>query len=251
MLTANRNKLINSLTNKKHRQEHQLFIAEGEKCVQELLASTFTTKFLYHTADWQAPEMASEPEEIQLITDRELKKISALKTPNKVLAVASIPEETDYKKLSYPALVLDNIQDPGNLGTIIRIADWFGINQIVCSTNSVDVYNPKVIQATMGSVFRRKVLYANLELVLKHCKKSKATVYGTYMDGESLYEVSLDKNCVIVLGSESHGISSEIGEIIDRKLSVPSFSKLSTKAESLNVSTAAAMVCYELFRPSR
>ena len=240
MVSKNQIKLITSLVQKKYRKQHQLFFAEGAKVIQELLDSNFKLEQIYYTKPMFSAILESKKE---LISDSDLKKISALSSPNDCLAIFKIPEE---KKINNEGLIiaLDDIRDPGNLGTIIRLCDWFGISQIVCSEQTVDIYNPKVIQATMGSVARVNVSYVNLELYLS---EAKTAIFGTFMDGENIYKKQLPQEGIIVLGNEANGISKGVENKITQKIAIPRFGNLQL-TESLNVATATAIVLSEFRR---
>ena len=240
MISKNQIKLISSLTQKKFRKQHQLFIAEGEKVITEILNSTFELEHLYCTKVLFENVL---PLKKSLISESDLKKISSLNTPNNCLAIFKIPVQKDLKNIGL-TVVLDDIQDPGNLGTIIRLCDWFGVSQIVCSEQSVDVYNPKVVQATMGSITRLPVFYANLEVYLE---KNSSTIYGTFMDGENIYKASLPSQGIVVFGNEGNGISKAVENLITHKISIPRFGALQ-ETESLNVAVAAAIVLSEFKR---
>jgi TrmH family RNA methyltransferase len=250
VLSKNKIKLINSLKNKKGRQESGLFVVEGEKMVDELINSNFKVDCIIAIPEWIS-QNSNIIKEIQSFETDEptLKKISSLTTPNKVLALAKIKEsKINFEELeSDLSLVLDTIQDPGNLGTIIRTADWFGIKNIICSHNSVDVYNSKVIQSTMGAVFRTNVYYEDLENLFQKINSS-IDVYGTFLEGENIYSNDLNKNGLIVFGNESKGISRSIEKYITKKITIPSFSSLNGSMESLNITAAAAIVCSEFRR---
>jgi TrmH family RNA methyltransferase len=255
MLSKNKIKFINTLKKKKTRNEKGLFLAEGEKIVLEIIHSTLiienliaTEKFIHQLTDNQKLKI----KEIIIVNDNELKKISNLKTPNEALAVVKQVSPTFSLSIIQKSLslALDTINDPGNLGTIIRIADWFGIKEVICSENSVDLYNPKTIQATMGAISRVNVHYKNIAHLASELKNNtECPVYGCFLEGNNIYETSLKKNGLIILGSESHGISEEIAKQIDTKLFIPSFSNNpSSTSESLNVSIAAGIVCSEFRR---
>ncbi|WP_395057102.1 TrmH family RNA methyltransferase [Flavobacterium sp.] len=243
MVSKNQIKLITSLVQKKYRKEHQLFIAEGTKVIQELLQSNFELEHLYITKPLFTD--VSDSKKI-MVSDSDLKKITALTTANDCLAVFRIPNE---KQIENNGLIvaLDDIRDPGNLGTIIRLCDWFGITQIVCSEQTVDVYNPKVVQATMGSIGRVNISYIELETYLANTKKE---VFGTFMDGENIYKTQLPTSGVIVLGNEANGISKIIEEKVTQKIAIPRFGNLQL-TESLNVATATAIVLSEFKRLER
>lgn len=240
MISKNQIKLITSLQQKKYRQVHHLFIAEGVKVIQELLLSNFVLEHLYCTENLfdSVDENRKTP-----VKSEELKKISSLSTANNCLALFKIPNEQPIQSSSI-TVVLDDIRDPGNMGTIIRLCDWFGIRQIVCSNETVDVYNPKVIQATMGSISRVNITYLDLP---KYLNKSKVPVYGTFMDGKNIYKEQLAKECMLVLGNEGNGISKEIEAIVTHKLTIPRFGELQ-KTESLNVAAATAIFLSEFKR---
>jgi TrmH family RNA methyltransferase len=240
MVSKNQIKVITSLEQKKFRQKHKLFIAEGVKVIQELLLSNFELEHLYITE--LLFEETSE-NKISKISFEELKKISCLTSPNNCLALFKIPEVHVIDN-SGLVIALDNINDPGNLGTIIRLCDWFGVNQIVCSENTVDSYNPKVVQATMGSLARVNVTYVKLDGYLKNNNK---TIFGTFMKGKNVYKEELPSDGILVLGNEANGISKEIAKHISKKLSIPRFGKLK-KTESLNVASAAAIFLNEFKR---
>ncbi|EMY3482712.1 RNA methyltransferase [Flavobacterium psychrophilum] len=240
MVTRNQIKLITSLVQKKYRKQYQLFFAEGAKVIQELLQSNFELEHLYCTKP-----MFSDVSELKktIISDSDLKKITALTTANDCLAVFKIPQEKQIENLGL-IVALDDIRDPGNLGTIIRLCDWFGIAQIVCSEQTVDVYNPKVVQATMGSITRVNITYLDLETYLA---EAKTAVFGTFMDGKDIYKTQLPLSGIIVLGNEANGISKIIEEKVTQKITIPRFGDLQ-RTESLNVATATAIVLSEFKR---
>lgn len=241
MLSKNQIKLITSLTQKKYRKQHQLFIAEGKKVIEELLQSNFELESLFVTND---KIFTSVPKDkINAITISEIKKISVLATANDCLALFKIPVEREMT-LKGLVLALDDIRDPGNLGTIIRLCDWFGIETLLCSDETVDVYNPKVVQATMGSISRVNVVYTNLEKALK---VTSLPILGTFMDGENIYKKELPKEGIIVMGNEANGISPEIENLVTQKIAIPRFGKLQ-QTESLNVATATAIILSEFKR---
>ena len=203
MISKNQIKLITSLTQKKYRKQHQLFLAEGEKVIDEILNSSFELEHVYCTQDiFNNVESTKK----SIIGESDLKKITALNTPNNCLAVFKIPVEQKIDSIGL-TVVLDDIKDPGNLGTIIRLCDWFGVSQIVCSLQSVDIYNPKVVQATMGSITRVAVYYTNLE---EYLNNSNAKIYGTFMEGENIYKTSLPTKGIVVFGNEANGISKTV-----------------------------------------
>ena len=240
MISKNQIKLITSLTQKKYRKQHQLFLAEGEKVIDEILNSSFELEHVYCTQDiFNNVESTKK----SIIGESDLKKITALNTPNNCLAVFKIPVEQKIDSTGL-TVILDDIKDPGNLGTIIRLCDWFGVSQIVCSLQSVDIYNPKVVQATMGSITRVAVFYTDLE---EYLNNSNAKIYGTFMEGENIYKTSLPTNGIVVFGNEANGISKTIEKFITDKIAIPRFGNLQS-TESLNVATAAAIVISEFKR---
>jgi TrmH family RNA methyltransferase len=240
MVTKNQLKRITGLHQKKYRQAEGLFIAEGSKVIEELLASGFRLEQLFVT-EALFPDIAVD-KKIE-ITPAELKKLSALSTPNNCLAVFGIPAERPIIE-SGLLVALDDIRDPGNLGTILRLCDWFGVGQVLCSKETADLYNPKVIQATMGSIARVTVNYIDLAHFLG---KTRLPVFGTFMDGANIYTQTLPVEGIIVMGNEANGISAEIEKAIGSRLGIPRFGSLQ-RTESLNVSTAAAIVLSEFRR---
>lgn len=255
MLSKNKIKFINSIKKKKYRDQYKYFFVEGEKLIDELINSDFTIIELFATNEWleKNSNLISENSNIEIteVTNDELSKISSLSTPNKVFAVVSQPsyqysKDVISKKLN---LLLDNINDPGNLGTIIRIADWFGIEDVFCTPESVDLYNPKVVQSTMGAIFRVKVHYIEFEkLFADFSQVQNFNIYGTYLEGESIYKAELSKTGFIVMGSESHGISDKWKSFINKKLYIPNYPIDSNTSESLNISVATAITCSEFRR---
>lgn len=240
MVSKNQIKLITSLQLKKYRNEHQLFIAEGVKVIQELLESNFVLEHLFITGPLFEQVGISQK---TLIKESDMERISALSSPSPCLAVFKIPVPA---KIETKGLIvaLDDIRDPGNLGTIIRLCDWFGVKQLVCSTETVDAYNPKVIQATMGSIKRVNVNYVDLD---KFISESTQPVFGTFMDGKNVYGEKLPGNAVLVLGNEAKGISASIEKNIKNRIAIPQFGDLQ-QTESLNVATAAAIFLSEFRR---
>ncbi len=239
MLNKSQIKLIRSLQQKKYRNEHGLFFVEGKKTVLELLSSTIAP---YHIFTTFTDTFDLPSHLLSYISKAELKQISYLKNPSGVLGVFYIPEAS---KISFSdwVIALDDVRDPGNLGTIIRLCDWFGIAQLVCSKKTVDCYNPKVLQATMGSITRVNIKYVDLETVLKDCL---SPIYGAFMGKKSVYKTQFPKKGVLVLGNEANGISNEVSALITKKISIPQFG--AETAESLNVATATAILLSELCR---
>lgn len=254
-------KQIHSLDSKKGRREGGLFIAEGPKVVGDLL-ELMPAKLIIATADWlKANKHYIANAEIIEVSEEELKKASLLQHPQKVLALFSIPnytdgnennlvnlltkkEEDDKQKLT---IALDGVQDPGNLGTIIRIADWFGISDIVCSHDTVDAFSPKVVQATMGSIARVRVHYTDLENLIKALPEG-FPVYGTFLDGCDLYDKPLSVGGIIIMGNEGKGISQSVKSLVNHRLLIPNYPKERKTADSLNVAIATAITCAEFRR---
>ena len=240
MVSKNQIKLITSLQQKKYRKQEQLFFAEGVKVVQELLHSNFELQDLFTTKQ----DFLTVPKnKVHAITEAELKKISALTTPNTCLAVFKIPKAKEMVEKGL-IVALDDVRDPGNLGTIIRLCDWFGIETLFCSEESVDIYNPKVVQASMGSISRVNVVYGNLETFLS---QTKLPVFGTFMDGKNIYQEELPKEGIIIMGNEANGISTSVEKLVSERIAIPRFGNLQV-TESLNVATATAIILSEFKR---
>lgn len=240
MVSKNQIKRITSLHQKKYRKQHQLFIAEGKKVIEELLLANFELTQLF-VKDNVAFDV--DANKTYAVSDSELKKISALTTPNDCLAVFRIPE---IKKNNASGLILalDTVRDPGNFGTIIRLCDWYGIEILICSNETVDSFNPKVIQATMGSISRVNIVYTDLESFIA---STKLPVFGTFMDGENIYKSTLPSEGIIVMGNEANGISPAIEKLVSKRIAIPRFGKLQ-QTESLNVATATAIILSEFKR---
>lgn len=238
-LHKNQLKTITSLNQKKYRTAHQLFVAEGTKIVAEFLNSNFELEQLF-CVDYA---IYKNLEKVTEISETELKKISTLVTPNNVLALFKIPSAKPFVK-SGLIVALDDINDPGNLGAIVRMCDWFGVDQLVCSTNTVDCYNPKVVQSSMGSLARVAIIYTDLALYLQNTRLPK---YAAVMDGENVYKSILPEVAVLVMGNEANGIRESILKLITNTVSIPRFGKLK-QTESLNVATATAILLSEFKR---
>ena len=246
-LSHNKTKYIKSLRDKKFRNKYNCFVAEGEKLVFDLL-KTCKCQIIAALPEVITAHKEIVAEEIIIASEVELSKATLLKTAPSVIAVFYQPQpndtEQDYNK--YLSLVLDGIQDPGNVGTIVRIADWFGINSVFCSYDCADIFNPKTVQATMGSIARVKVIYTDIvEFIHKH---NNLPVYGTFLKGINIYHESLSKNGLIVMGSEGKGISSEIEKLVSNRLFIPNFPLDNNSTESLNVAVATAITCSEFRR---
>ena len=240
MLSTNKIKQIKSLHQKKFRQQYKQFVVEGYKVVSDVVNSSYIIENIYVTSEFN--EVISF--DTTLISAKEMQRISGLKTPNNILAVVNIQEQK-HTKINENELILclDNIQDPGNFGTIIRSANWFGIKTIVCSPDTVELYNQKVLQSTMGAFVETQIIYTDLEEFLENYKDN---IYGTFLEGENIYKQELHQAGCIVMGNEGKGISKEITKYITHKLYIPSSGKV--KAESLNVSTATAVILSEFRR---
>ena len=245
MISKNQIKYVHQLELKKFRKQEGLFIAEGHKVVGDLLAAGFRPTQLFATAEWQAPAGFVE---VTQVTNDELSRLSLQQHPQQVLALFPIPEAQPQisNRKSQISILLDNIQDPGNLGTIIRIADWFGIDTIFCSTGTVDAWNPKVVQATMGSIARVRIIYIDAQQLFDSLP-ADYPVYGTFLDGENIYTQELSPNGLIVMGNEGNGISDAVRARISRRLLIPDFHRGDT-ADSLNVAIATAITCSEFRR---
>ncbi|WP_073000113.1 TrmH family RNA methyltransferase [Epilithonimonas mollis] len=239
MLTAHTIKIIQSLDKKKYRQKYNLFLVEGNKIIKELPNSDYEITKLYSV----------DPEKLDIKTVKnekilpgELKKISFLQTPKDSVALCRIPNDIKIKETGIQ-IILDGIQDPGNLGTIIRLADWFGIEQIICSNDTVDIYNPKVIQATMGSFLRVNVVYTDLE---EYLSNYKYPIIGTDMDGKNIYRISYPEKFSIIFGNEGNGLRASTEKLISEMVTIPRFGKYQS-TESLNVSMSAGIILGEIF----
>lgn len=253
MLSKNKLRFIISLQKKKVRDEENLFVVEGDKLVREFLDSEMKIMSLV-----AKPEFIGGFTEAQLkkineiipVSYDELKQVSTLKTPHNALAVVAMPhhEFRQPQIIRELCIALDFVQDPGNLGTIIRAAAWFGIKNIICSENCVDVYNPKVIQATMGALLNVRVFYLSLHDFLRSANEKKVPVFGTLLEGDSIYEHGLGKKGIILLGNESKGVSDNLLPFITSKLMIPKFTDAETGIESLNVGMAASIVLSEFAR---
>jgi TrmH family RNA methyltransferase len=252
MLTKNTIKLIRSLELKKFRTRENSFVAEGPKVVGDLLA-VMRPKLVIATSQWIS-ENNTKGIDVETVSEDELSRISFLQHPQQVLAVFPMPsydESIDYTKelKGKLTLALDSVQDPGNLGTIIRIADWFGIETILCSHETADAYNPKVIQATMGSIARIRIIYTDLTKTLEAIA-SEMPIYGTFLDGENIHSRQLPQEAVIVMGNEGKGISQDVARLVTDRVLIPNYPEGRPTADSLNVAIATAITCAEFRRNS-
>ncbi|MDR1848137.1 MAG: RNA methyltransferase [Bacteroidales bacterium] len=249
MISKNELKLLTSYKHSKYRNEDNIFVVEGIKMTQELLASNFEIIAIYAADDLWITEnesyIRSKTIPLHEITTTELQKISSLTTPNKVYCVVKQNENGDVCYENQLTLVLESIKDPGNFGTIMRLADWFGVKTILCSQDCVDVFNPKSVQASMGSIFRVNVIYNNLEGCLQNLPQG-FPIFGTLpQNGKNIYDASLSNEGIIIIGSESFGISKEIKAFVNQPLTIPRFSIQKDKPESLNASMATAIILSE------
>ena len=247
MLEKNKIKWVRSLSLKKNRQALGLFVAEGRKTVADLLPA-FDCKALFHLASYAGQKPARVSVEI---TEDELRKLSNLEAPQDVLAVFAMPEPQPYRLHEDVVLVLDGVQDAGNLGTILRAADWFGIGQVLCSKGTVDVYNPKVVQATMGALARVRVSYVEIGQLLQEARQQQLPVYVTDLKGKDLYSAELKTPSLLVFGNEGNGVSEAVKLAATDRLLLPNFPQGRPCSESLNVGVATALVCAELRRRQR
>lgn len=245
MLSKSQIGFIKSLHQKKYRKENGIFIIEGIKSISEFIQSSYQIHSIYYLAQYQT-SLPVLPANIKLfeVNNAELDKISTLQTPQGILALVYLPEnpvlQINQLKNTF-SLVLDDVQDPGNLGTIIRTADWFGFKQIICSKHTVEVYNPKTVQATMGSLSRLNVYYQDLAPLLS---QSPVPVFGAVLNGKSIYETKWGEEGLVILGNEGQGIGPEIMPLITHPVTIPRIGG----AESLNVAICAAVLCADISR---
>jgi TrmH family RNA methyltransferase len=257
MISSSQSKLIRALQKKKFRDQLGAFLIEGEKMVLEVLSADsenpYQSQEIYASPRWiesHGKVLQQSGAKVTEASPAEIKKVSNLVTPQPVIAVVRIPADKFRLEelLQAPVLAFESIRDPGNLGTIIRTADWFGIRHIVCTPDSTDLYNPKVVQSTMGAITRVKVHYLEFESLLKNKEMLQKTVYGTFMEGENIYETALEPDPMILFGNESHGLSESLNPYIQHRISIPSFSPTGHGSESLNVASSVAVVSSELRR---
>ncbi len=249
MLSKNKIKFFNSLKLKKNRLKHNLFLAEGEKLVFELLQSEIKPKFIITSNNQKKIAIKQKRFEIIEAENTEIEKISQLKTAPTTIGIFYIPDNTlDYDEIENSLTIFcDDIQNPGNLGTIIRTANWFGIKNVICSENSADIYNPKTIQATMGAIASVKVYYIDKTAFFSSLNKT-LPVYGTFLNGNNIYQTKLDCKGIIIIGNEGNGISKECEQFVSDRLYIPSFNTHKITTESLNAAMATAVVCSEFMR---
>lgn len=251
MLSKAKMKLIQSLELKKKRREERLFVAEGPKVVGDLL-SLFVCRLIVATEDWLKAHPHVQAAEMIEVSEEELRKASFLKTPQEVLALFELPEPVELAGVAERelCLALDDVQDPGNLGTIIRVADWFGIKHLICSIGTVDAFNPKTVQASMGAVARVNIHYVDLPAYLADLRgmSPRVPVYGTFLAGKNIYNEPLSANGVIVMGNEGKGIGNHTEQHVTHKLFIPNYPDGAETSESLNVAIATAITCSEFRR---
>lgn len=254
MISRGKVQLVRSLAEKKHRRETGLFVAEGVKIVDELLASRIEVVEVFGLSDWIAARTLPASAVVHEVTSAELGKISELTTPNQVVALARMPRPTFDADAVAGSLVvgLEDVSDPGNLGSILRLCDWFGVETVIASRSTVDCFNPKVVQSSMGSIARVVVHYRDdLPATLAALAERGQEIVGTTLDGEDIHRARLDANSVVVFGRESHGLSGAVGSQCRRRLRIPAFGPSTDRAESLNVAAAVAIVCNEYRRFGR
>jgi len=256
MLSKGRMRLVRSLQDDKARARLRLYVVEGDRMVRDYLAAGHPVEQLYATDDWceALPEFdGMNAGEVTRVSRAELEKLSALATPQNAIAVVPMPdEERDAPQLPEGlAFGLDAVRDPGNLGSLLRVAAWFGISRVVCSPDCVDPYNPKVVQATMGALLHVGVSCAPLASVLRAATSFELPVYGTMLDGEPIYEAELEERGIILLGNEARGLSDDLLPWITRRITIPPWTAAAPGKESLNVAVAAAVVCSEFRRRGR
>lgn len=251
MITKAEIQAVRSLHDKTGRSEYSLFIAEGVKIVEEIISSDLEIAAIYVVDSKvdSAPKIITTHRAFVEVSQKDMSRISALKSPTFVLAVIRIPNYGDIEVNANSLIIaLDKIQDPGNLGTIIRLADWFGIDRVLCSMDCVDLYSPKVIQASMGAILRVKVQYVDLVSKLSDIKSQGLPIYGTFLEGDNVYDMELSHKGVIVMGNEGQGVSADIQSLVTEKLYIPPFPVDSPSSESLNVAIATAIICFEFRR---
>ncbi len=251
MVTKSEILKVRSLHDRESRSQLGLFIAEGMKIVEEIINSDFEVECVYITEKGlQNLDKKIKFNALEQVSQKEMERMSTLKSATPILAVVKIPKYSSYNtSKSELSIALDTVQDPGNLGTIIRLADWFGIGQVICSIDCVDCFSPKVIQATMGAILRVKVYYTDLVKYLSKAKSEGISIYGTFLEGDNIYKKSLSQGGIIIMGNEGRGISKEVSTLIDNKLYIPPYPiDKGSNSESLNVAVATAVICSEFRR---
>ncbi len=244
MLTRNEILFVRSLTDRAAREREGLFVVEGDKMVGELLQSEMKVERVFTTSKSRIKHSVAE-----VVSEKEMERMSSLKNPSDSLALVRLPDREFEIGSGELVIALDRVQDPGNLGTIVRMADWFGVRNIIASVDTVDCFNRKVVQSTMGALFRVKVHYGNLPQMLAELRRGGRKIYGTMLEGgESLYDKELDNNAVLVMGSEGQGISREVAEQLTERLFIPPYPVDGCACESLNVAVATAVACAEFRR---
>lgn len=251
MISKNKIKYIHSLEQKKYRKTEGVFVAEGHKLVGDILGH-FDCVYIAATSEWLADNATriDRNTEVDEVTDEELRRASFQETPQQVLAIFRQPKYDVNPALAAASnlvLALDDVQNPGNLGTIVRLADWFGIQHIFCSLGCADIYNPKTIQATMGGITRVQVHYVDLPDMLSSLP-SPTPLYGTFLDGNNFYKEELTQNGVIIMGNEGKGVSPAVSKLVNRRLYIPNYPTGRETSESLNVAIATAIICSEFRR---
>lgn len=234
---------------RKFRKIYEEFVAEGNKLVEDNLSSMKCHRLVATAEWWDSHESAKAlAEECIEVTREEMSRVSLLQTPQEVLGTFHIPTFQTPTLKGKLVLVLDDVQDPGNMGTIIRLCDWFGIKDIICSLNTVDCYNPKTVQATMGAIARVKVHYTDLPIFLEQACRDNFNIYGTFLEGTNIYETNLSTEGIVLMGNEGNGISQTVAGYVTQKLNIPSYPKDSDTSESLNVAIATAITISEFRR---
>lgn len=254
-ITATIRKTVKSLSTAKGRREHSAFLTERTKNVLELLGGRFQLRWLIGTYAWfeSHPQLNVPAEKLFQATSVDMERMTSLSTPSDVMAVFEMPDYEWFGELNIDELylALDNVQDPGNMGTIIRLADWFGVRTIFASLDCVDAFNPKTVISSMGSIARVRVVSCHLDNVLKKAREFNVPVWGTFMQGESIYNLKDNTRGIIVMGNEGKGISTEVEELVTRKITIPGYPEESASAESLNVAMATAITLAEFRRPKK
>ncbi len=248
-MTKSEIQLVKSLGEKKTRNEMGLFVAEGDKFIRELIDSPLRIYKVYQREE-SAGEVSFDGANVELISGKEMERITQLKSANSSLALVEMPRYTfDAERLrGRLTLLLDGVQNPGNLGTIIRLAEWFGVEDVICSPTSADCFNPKVVQATMGAILRVRVHYLSLPEVVRAAQEMSLPIYGADLEGESIYQSKFGNEALLVMGSEGSGLSAEVEAMVTNKVFIPPYPADAAGSESLNVAVATAIICSEFRR---